>query len=489
MNTETRRNDPCPCGSGKKYKKCCLQNNSSNLASIDFAWHTLRQIEGRVIDNHLMPYITKKIPQEMMTQAIEDFRLADVPEEIDKESLFTKFFIPWFMFNWIAAYDFEIEAFNPEETIAMNYLNTHSHQLNHREKRFIEAMNQTYYSFYTILEVEPEKSLLIKDILLGTLHTIKERQGTQFLKRGDIVFSRIITLDNQSIFVGMAPYIIPARYQNTLLDYRDWLIEENQGYELNATLLQDEFDLELLDYFFDLLEEACNRPDPILTNTDGELIQLTKTYFKLSLSPEEVLKRLLPMTLSKDPEEFLYDADRHKSGHITRIEFSWLKKGNKKHKDWENTVMGHIVIEKDQLTLETNSEKRAQKGQNLLNKYLGEMIHFQQKLIESLDQKRQSLPESSHENKAISDDWLKFSPEVQAQIKQMAEAHWTSWCDQSIPVLNHQTPREAAKTKEGRERLEALLLQYERYDLEKEDDDPFKADIHYLRTELALDEI
>ena len=24
------RNDPCPCGSGKKYKKCCGQNESSH---------------------------------------------------------------------------------------------------------------------------------------------------------------------------------------------------------------------------------------------------------------------------------------------------------------------------------------------------------------------------------------------------------------------------------------------------------------------------
>jgi uncharacterized protein YchJ len=23
-NPQTGRNDPCPCGSGKKYKKCCL---------------------------------------------------------------------------------------------------------------------------------------------------------------------------------------------------------------------------------------------------------------------------------------------------------------------------------------------------------------------------------------------------------------------------------------------------------------------------------
>ncbi|MGA7454642.1 MAG: SEC-C metal-binding domain-containing protein [Rhodoplanes sp.] len=23
------RNDPCPCGSGKKYKKCCLTNDEA----------------------------------------------------------------------------------------------------------------------------------------------------------------------------------------------------------------------------------------------------------------------------------------------------------------------------------------------------------------------------------------------------------------------------------------------------------------------------
>ena len=25
------RNDPCPCGSGKKYKKCCLRKNAESL--------------------------------------------------------------------------------------------------------------------------------------------------------------------------------------------------------------------------------------------------------------------------------------------------------------------------------------------------------------------------------------------------------------------------------------------------------------------------
>ena len=27
--TQTGRNEPCPCGSGKKYKKCCLEKDQS----------------------------------------------------------------------------------------------------------------------------------------------------------------------------------------------------------------------------------------------------------------------------------------------------------------------------------------------------------------------------------------------------------------------------------------------------------------------------
>jgi SEC-C motif-containing protein len=29
MNTKTGRNDPCPCGSGKKYKQCCMSKAKS----------------------------------------------------------------------------------------------------------------------------------------------------------------------------------------------------------------------------------------------------------------------------------------------------------------------------------------------------------------------------------------------------------------------------------------------------------------------------
>ena len=48
MNTSTNtekigRNDPCPCGSGKKYKKCCLVNKEEREAEAkrrsDLEWN------------------------------------------------------------------------------------------------------------------------------------------------------------------------------------------------------------------------------------------------------------------------------------------------------------------------------------------------------------------------------------------------------------------------------------------------------------------
>ncbi|MDH3883913.1 MAG: MbcA/ParS/Xre antitoxin family protein [Desulfobacterales bacterium] len=44
----------------------------------------------------------------------------------------------------------------------------------------------------------------------------------------------------------------------------------------------------------------------------------------------------------------------------------------------------------------------------------------------------------------------------------MVTAHWEDWVDQKIPALEGKTPREAVKTSDGRESVEALLIHAER---------------------------
>jgi hypothetical protein len=77
-------------------------------------------------------------------------------------------------------------------------------------------------------------------------------------------------------------------------------------------------------------------------------------------------------------------------------------------------------------------------------------------------------------------------PEVQEQLQQMAKQHWENWFDEPVPALDNQTPRESAKTEKGQELLEALLLHYEAEGSKHGQNNPFKADINYLKAQLNL---
>jgi hypothetical protein len=401
MKNKLGSNEPCRCGSNKKYKKCCMNDDFSSSSGevLDFLWIKLRKIEGEAIDKYLIPYFKNELPEEVMELALEDFCFGGLPKFLDEELILNNFFIPWLLFNWIAEDDLDIKQFDSLKTISQNYISTYEKKLNSEVKGFIEAMNQTYYSFYSIQEVVLEKSLIVKDILLGTEHIIKEKMATHSLKRGNIIFGRIVTIENQSIFVGMAPYIIPVTYHNNILDYKKWLIEENEGQALTPEVMREYSAYDLVDYFFEIMQECYSKPLPTLFNTDGEPIIFSKSYFKLSLTPREIFQKLLPLTLSKDPNEFLTDAEYNSSGDIIKINFPWLKKGNKQNKHWDNTVMGDILIEGNRLILETNSEMRIEKGKKLLSKYLDNHIKFEKTLLKTPEQELESSSNIDIQNK------------------------------------------------------------------------------------------
>ena len=69
-------------------------------------------------------------------------------------------------------------------------------------------------------------------------------------------------------------------------------------------------------------------------------------------------------------------------------------------------------------------------------------------------------------------DELMQHPEVREHLSEMISRHWAGWIDQEIPALGGKTPREAIKSSDGREAVEALLLDAER----DRGQDPFTAE-------------
>ena len=55
------------------------------------------------------------------------------------------------------------------------------------------------------------------------------------------------------------------------------------------------------------------------------------------------------------------------------------------------------------------------------------------------------------------------TPEILAMEDELFRQHLDAWIDQQIPALGHRTPRQAAKSAGGRERLEALLGSFDEH--------------------------
>lgn len=54
--SKIKRNDPCPCGSGKKYKKCCMNKNVEGLGSVSLH----EELNNHY--SHLMAYVNRNYP-------------------------------------------------------------------------------------------------------------------------------------------------------------------------------------------------------------------------------------------------------------------------------------------------------------------------------------------------------------------------------------------------------------------------------------------
>ena len=75
-------------------------------------------------------------------------------------------------------------------------------------------------------------------------------------------------------------------------------------------------------------------------------------------------------------------------------------------------------------------------------------------------------------------------PEHDALIREVKEQHYAKWLDDRLPALDGKTPREAARTKRGRERLEAIIVQMEV--MEADVPEAVRYDIGTLRRELGM---
>jgi hypothetical protein len=128
-----------------------------------------------------------------------------------------------------------------------------------------------------------------------------------------------------------------------------------------------------------------------------------------------------------------------------------------------NTVLGHLSIEGKKLVVQVNSVERTKKIKKIIEKRLGSGVRFKMDEIVPFRPQQALASAKEPEKKALSSlESLMQNPEIQQVLAETMQAHWEGWVDMKIPALRRRTPREAVRTADGREAVEALLIDFER---------------------------
>lgn len=461
-NKIVSRNAPCPCGSGKKYKACCM--NKESRGAPDNLWRQIRQADENVV-KQLFKYLRNEFEEEAIYDAWDEFVISR--EDIlfdDEEHLHSQAFYPWFFFNWLPAEweeegeDYFIDDYTQIPTIARSYLNDYRKRLSEMEQRFIELSCNQNYSFHEVLDCQPGIGFTLKDILLGREVYVTERSATTYAQKGDIVFAKVIQYDTVGLMVGCGSVLIPPAHKLLLIDLRAMMRSDKEDIGENLTT-QDlfEWDMEIRDLYFDILD-AMRRP-PKIYNTDGDPLCMHDLLFEISATPQAAFDSLKSLALDIPEEELLEEAEFDDEGNLTKIDFRWIKKGTSKMLDGDYTTLGYITIEGRELRVSVNSEKRAKKIRKEIEKRLKGQVTHQKTEVESVES---MLKKPSDEpDEAL---YPPMAPEIEEILEQSLDAHWKKWINEKIPALGGITPRQAVKSKDGREKLIALLDDFERRD-------------------------
>ncbi len=453
------RNDPCPCGSGKKHKKCCL---SSTPEVGDLLWRQLRSIHDDMSDR-LMHHARKRFGELALAEAWEEFWLRDEEEEIEQQAE-TQLFVPFYQYNWLPGIDSETFKIAPKETtVAFDFLERHRNGLTDLERRFLDQNLGEPFSFWEILEVDQGAGYRIKDCLRGLEMNVTEKSGSRSAHIGDILFGKAIQIDHVGMMCGCGWVLIPPIHKKTIIDIRKEM--QKSPHAENGVITKEtihDFDIELRELFLELQKQIMT--PPVLCNTDGEQMSLHKIIYDID-SPQAAFDALEPLALIQSREELLEDAE-YKDEILHKVLITWHKRGNKLHREWDNTVMGRLLIEGNKLTVEVNSEKRAQLVKKEIEKRLKNQAHHRSTVLQSPESRMREIPKHRDAEKTRDEEeqhqQLMQHPEIQAQIREMNKKYWDNWFNDKIPALGNKTPLQASKSAEGKELLEALLNHYGR---------------------------
>ena len=415
------RNEPCPCGSGRKYKKCHL--------AADEAEHAGRQTTApmHALDDRLVNRLSRFARQEFgeAWEAHED-DFADPDEAIQLAR-------PW------SVYCFEVDG----RTVVDACLDARGHRFSREERRWLDAQRAAWLSVWEVEAVDPGKTLTLHDLLSGARRTVRETRGSRTLVPRDALLVRVVDHDGASLLCGVHQRPLPPFDTAEVVRRAHSRLRRRRAVPVER-LRSAAFGRNLIRYWEEAVEDldARNAIPPDLRNRDGDPVLLTVDHF-------EVARENMTAVAARIAE--MDDAHREGADDDSPA-YVFLRPDDPTRPQGEQTIIGRVRVDAGALRTETNSRARADALRERIEAACGSRVRHRAR--EHTDPlalaKGRGKPRPAP-----------ASPEAENLVAEFKARHYADWIDQPLPALNHDTPREYARTAAGRRAVELLLKDME----------------------------
>ena len=470
------RNAPCPCGSGKKYKKCCMLKNEPEEAP-----ETSTTPEEQILRSRLASFSMKSKYRGDLEKAYRLFfrkRFRPPHEMEEEERIRFHLFLDWFI------YDYPLRS---GLTMVEEFSRQKEDRISDKDRFLLQWGKESCLSLYEVRSVTPNRGMTLRDLFTEEEIDVFEVSGTREIVKWDILFTRLIRMGSVNKLSGIAT-TLPREVKDEVISSIQDLWAKAKQEEGLAT-----WPAFMKAYGHRVYHLTVDRkkPEPtFVTEEHHPILASQAIYDVLQFDPiRERLLREFDFLLVEESEQSL--------------SFDWLKRGPSKgwetlpltekavvlmsqmlrgHGELKWSSLGKVELTRQRLVLSCLSKERLERGKVRLQETIGRYIKHRVDKYEDILEKERAATE-----KRPSERPSPKGPEDYSVQAQFLEDWARSLLDEKIPALGGMTPREAVKTPEGRDRVKELLRLWENVEEHKRRIGEPSLDVNALRKMLGLE--
>ena len=454
------RNSPCPCGSGRKYKRCCLaeEKRAAHEARFDDA-----------VGQRIQDWCAKVAGNEIGA-ALEVFVGPDRTMDGDGVQIFSI----WF-YN-----DRELPGGGtPAERYAAR------DDLPAAERQAAARIATARLGLHRVLAVEPGCWIELEDIVRGTRAQVRSANVSREAIRWDILLGRVMAGEPQSLW-GPVRFFKPDDEPDLIAELRRLAGADGEDPEERADLSAA--------LRVGALELMRFRPsswdvEPSFFTPEGDPMAHCQVIWRVhkpalardricafgELGPDDPLEieitvprgQLLPERRPPLPEGALV------------IETGYVG-------DRDSVSIATVRLKSEELHVEAMSEERLEQAIKAVATDFGDIAELVERDIrpieERLEAQRESEPSDTRELAFIA-----RSAQERRLLSGFMTDHIRRWLDEPLPALGGETPREAARGERRDDVLRLVRGIENQADRSRRRGEP-GVDVEWLRAELSIDD-